>query len=70
VVGRPVLPRAAVRGWSGAVGKLDAIADRKAGVLRVNAVHEDERFTTEMASAVDAEVVDLGRWLALDVGRA
>ena len=27
------------------VGKLDATADREAGVLRVDAVHEDEPFT-------------------------
>ena len=27
------------------VGKLDAIADRKASVLRVNAIHEDVKFT-------------------------
>ena len=27
------------------VGKLDAIADRKAGVLRVNAIHEDVSFS-------------------------
>src|SRR5215471_11716739 len=35
------------------VGKLDATADRKAGVLRVNAVHEDVRFTRAIRSAVD-----------------
>ena len=27
------------------VGKVDATADRKAGVLRVDAIHEDEPFT-------------------------
>jgi uncharacterized protein len=27
------------------VGKVDATADRKASVLRVNAIHEDVRFT-------------------------
>jgi uncharacterized protein YcaQ len=47
------------------VGKLDATADRKAGVLRVNAVHEDVPFTREMASAVDAEVEALADWLGL-----
>lgn len=52
------------------VGKLDAIADRKTGVLRVNAVHDDERFTMAMASAIDAEIARLGRWLAMDVDRA
>lgn len=49
------------------VGKLDAKADRKAGVLRVNALHEDVPFTRAMASAVDAEVNDLARWLGLEV---
>ena len=28
------------------VGKLDATADRKASVLRVNVIHEDVRFTS------------------------
>ena len=27
------------------IGKVDAAADRKASVLRVNAIHEDVRFT-------------------------
>jgi uncharacterized protein len=47
------------------VGKLDAAADRKAGVLRVNAVHEDVRFTRAIAKAVRAEVDDLATWLGL-----
>ena len=34
------------------VGKLDAIADRKASVLRVNAIHEDVSFSRAMAAAV------------------
>ncbi|KAF2417367.1 crosslink repair DNA glycosylase YcaQ family protein [Microbacterium sp. B35-30] len=49
------------------VGKLDAKSDRKAGVLRVHAVHEDEPFTDEIRRAVDAEIQDLARWLGLDV---
>lgn len=49
------------------VGKLDAKADRKAGVLRINALHEDEPFTAGVASAVDAEVNDLARWLGLEI---
>jgi uncharacterized protein len=49
------------------VGKLDARADRKAGVLRVEAVHEDVAFTKRMAAAVDREVGELARWLELDV---
>jgi len=49
------------------VGKLDAKADRKAGVLRVHAVHEDEPFTDEVRESVDAEIDDLARWLGLEV---
>ena len=49
------------------VGKLDATTDRKAGVLRVDAVHEDEVFTKPMRAAVDAEIVQLARWLVLPV---
>jgi uncharacterized protein len=47
------------------VGKLDATADRSQGVLRVDAVHEDEPFTPEVASAVGAEVEALATWLGL-----
>ena len=49
------------------VGKLDAKADRRAGVLRVHAVHEDEPFTDEVRESVDAQVEDLARWLGLEV---
>lgn len=49
------------------VGKLDATADRKAGVLRVTAVHEDVPFTTDVAAAVDAEIDDLARWIGVEV---
>jgi uncharacterized protein YcaQ len=38
------------------IGKLDAMADRKAGVLRVNAIHQDEPFTKAMSAAVDGEI--------------
>jgi uncharacterized protein len=48
------------------VGKLDALADRKAGVLRINAVHEDVRFTRPMTKAVRAELEDLASWLGLN----
>jgi uncharacterized protein YcaQ len=51
------------------VGKLDARADRKAGVLRVNAVHEDVPWTAETGDAVEAEIEALARWLGLEVGR-
>ena len=49
------------------VGKLDATADRAAGVLRVTALHEDEPFTPEVRAAVEAEMDDLARWLDLEV---
>jgi uncharacterized protein YcaQ len=47
------------------VGKLDAAADRKASVLRVNAIHEDVKFTRAMTTAVQAELEDLASWLGL-----
>jgi uncharacterized protein YcaQ len=47
------------------IGKLDAKADRKASVLRVNAIHEDVKFTRAIAKAVQAEVDDLASWLGL-----
>jgi hypothetical protein len=50
------------------VGKADLTADRKAGVLRVNAVHQDVRFTKAMTDAVRAEIADLATWLQLTVG--
>jgi len=49
------------------VGKVDATADRKNGVLRVDAVHEDVRFTKAMTAAVRGELRDLAGWLGLDV---
>jgi uncharacterized protein len=51
------------------VGKLDAKAERKDGVLRVAAVHEDVPFSKAMAAAVDREIVDLARWLELELVR-
>ena len=47
------------------IGKLDAIADRKAGELRVNAIHEDVRFTAALRKALQAELDDLAAWLGL-----
>lgn len=49
------------------VGKLDATADRKGGVLRVDAVHRDVTFTKAMTAAVNREVKDLACWLELDL---
>jgi uncharacterized protein YcaQ len=48
------------------VGKLDATADRKAGVLRVDAIHRDVAFGTAMDAAVRREIKDLARWLELE----
>jgi uncharacterized protein YcaQ len=48
------------------VGKVDAAADRKAGVLQVHAVHPDVRFTKAISAAVEAELDALARWLGLD----
>jgi uncharacterized protein len=55
------------------IGKLDATADRSGGVLRVDAIHEDEPFGRAVTTAVRGEIEDLARWLALDLqlpGRA
>ena len=49
------------------VGKLDAVADRKASVLRVNAIHEDVSFSPAVTRAVRKEIDDLAAWLGLDV---
>ena len=49
------------------VGKLDATADRKASVLRVNAIHEDVAFSRVIATAVRKEIDDLAAWLGLVV---
>lgn len=47
------------------VGKVDATADRAAGVLRVHAVHEDEPFPPVVRDGVDRELDALARWLRL-----
>jgi uncharacterized protein YcaQ len=49
------------------VGKLDARADREAGVFRVAAVHEDVPFSKTMTAAVGREIRDLARWLDLEL---
>jgi len=51
------------------VGKLDATADREAGVLTVNAIHQDVPFTAAAAAAIDAEIAGLASWLKLEVHR-
>jgi uncharacterized protein len=35
-------------------------------VLRVNAIHEDVKFTRAIAKAVRAEIDDLAGWLGLE----
>ncbi len=49
------------------VGKLDATADRKARVLRVDAIHQDVPFDDATTAAVTSEIADLARWLEFDL---
>jgi len=51
------------------VGKVDATADRDAGVLVVDAVHEDGDWSARRRVRVDAEIDALGEWLGLEVSR-
>jgi uncharacterized protein YcaQ len=46
------------------LGKLDATADRKAGVLRVAAIHQDQPLPMD---EVRAEIRDLADWLEMDL---
>jgi hypothetical protein len=47
------------------VGKVDAIVERKASVLRVNAIHENVRFTRAVTKAVHAEIEALAAFLGM-----
>ncbi len=49
------------------VGKLDATADRGAGMLRVDAIHQDVPFDRATTAAVAGEIKDLAHWLELDL---
>lgn len=49
------------------VGKLDATADRRSGVLRVDAIHRDLPFDSSMTKAVDGEIRELAQWLDLEL---
>lgn len=49
------------------IGKADVTADRKAGVLRVNALHQDVPFTKAMTAGIRGEIKDLAKWLDLTV---
>jgi uncharacterized protein len=51
------------------IGKVDATADRQAGVLRVDAVHRDGDWDDELVSEVDEEIAALAFWLQLDLDR-
>ncbi|ANS79469.1 Putative cytoplasmic protein clustered with trehalase [Serinicoccus hydrothermalis] len=48
------------------VGKLDATAEHKRGVLRVDALHEDGDWSAARRDRVVAEIHDLATWLGLD----
>ncbi|HYN67665.1 MAG TPA: crosslink repair DNA glycosylase YcaQ family protein [Ornithinibacter sp.] len=52
------------------VGKLDATADPEAGLLRVDALHEDEPLSVTTRAAVDREIRSLASLLDLAVERA
>ena len=52
------------------VGKLDATADPEAGLLRVDALHEDVPWSTTARAAVDREIRSLAALLDLEVRHA
>ncbi len=49
------------------IGKLDAKADRKAGLLRVFRLHADGDWAPGTAEAVQAEIRALADWLGLEI---
>jgi uncharacterized protein YcaQ len=49
------------------VGKVDATAEKKQGVLRVDTIHRDIPFTKTMTEKVTRELTDLARWLEVDL---
>ena len=49
------------------VGKLDATADRSAGVLRVDAIHRDRPFSPAMTAEITVEIADLATWLDVEL---
>jgi uncharacterized protein YcaQ len=48
------------------VGKLDATADRRAGELLVEAIHEDQPVDRRARAAIEAEVDALRSWLGVE----
>jgi uncharacterized protein YcaQ len=49
------------------VGKVDATADRKAGMLFVDAIHQDVPFSPPIRSGVQGELDALASWLGVDL---
>lgn len=49
------------------VGKLDAMSDRKAGILRINAIHEDTPFPKTLTTTLHREIRALAQWLQLEL---
>ena len=49
------------------VGKVDATTDRRRGVLRVDAIHEDSPFSRTTSAKVTAELADLAEWLDVEL---
>lgn len=49
------------------VGKLDAKADRKGGILQIHTIHEDVPFDRPTRSSVHSEVEALAAWLGLEI---
>jgi uncharacterized protein YcaQ len=52
------------------VGKLDATADPAAGLLRVDALHQDEPLSASVRAAVEREIRSLATLLELDIDDA
>lgn len=52
------------------LGKLDVTADHRAGVLRLNAIHRDGRWSAAIEAAVQDEVEALAAWLELELAEA
>lgn len=49
------------------VGKLDVVADRDAGTLRVDVVHEDVELTAAPRTGIEREIRSIAFWFGLDV---
>jgi uncharacterized protein YcaQ len=49
------------------IGKVDATTDHTQGVLRVDAIHQDEPFSKTITEKVIRELTDLATWLEVDL---